>query len=190
MARLCPKCRKESLEVAKGAFAESGPEDRALFCSSCRGYWMPHGIVERWQTEPFVELSDEDPESVRPEADRRTGLCPMGHGILLRARVDEEKTYYLERCGHCRGVWFDRGEWQALAATLYLDHLDDLWDPAWQKKRRAEALGQRLDRALAEQIGRELFEEIQRVVERLAHHPAKAQALAWITTRLDTDRTR
>jgi Zn-finger nucleic acid-binding protein len=149
---------------------------------------MPHSLVERWQTDPFVELSDDDPLSVRrPDTDKRTGLCPFGHGILLRARVDDNSTYYLERCGACRGVWLDRGEWQKLAASLYLDHLDDLWDPTWQKRRRTETLQHNLDNALAERLGQSLYGELCAVVDQLRHHPGKAQALAWITAHLDPD---
>jgi Zn-finger nucleic acid-binding protein len=148
---------------------------------------MPHNVVERWQTDPFVELNEDEPMSVRPDTDKRTGLCPMGHGILLRARVDSEQIYYLERCGFCRGVWLDRGEWQRLAAALYLDHLDDLWDPTWQKQRRSESLQIKLDNALSTQLGEPLYEQLRAVVEALRQHPAKAQALAWITTHLDPE---
>jgi Zn-finger nucleic acid-binding protein len=148
---------------------------------------MPHSIVERWQTEPFVELNEDEPMSVRPDTDRRTGLCPMGHGILLRARVESDQVFYLERCGLCRGVWLDRGEWQRLAAALFLDHLDDLWDPNWQKQRRAEALQRQLDQALSNTLGMDLYRELGDVMKKLREHPAKAQALAWIATHLDPD---
>jgi len=187
MPRTCPKCRSLTLDDAEGTLADLSPQEHALFCSKCRGYWMPHAVVERWQTEPFVEITEDEPMSVRPDPDKRTGLCPMGHGILLRARVDSDKVYYLERCGLCRGVWLDRGEWQRLAAALYLDHLDDLWDPTWQKQRRREALQKGLDVALVAQIGPELFAQVSQVVHALLDHPAKAQAFAWIAEHLDPD---
>jgi hypothetical protein len=79
----------------------------------------------------------------------------------------------------------DRGDWQRLAAALYLDHLDDLWDPNWQKLRREEALKRALDLALEKQLGHDLFEQLRLVTRKLALHPAKAQALAWITSHLD-----
>ncbi len=190
MVRACPKCRRESLENAKGALASLTPQEHALFCSNCHGYWMPHAIVELWQSDPFVELSEDEPLSIRVETDRRTGLCPMGHGILVRAKVDLDKVFYLERCGLCRGVWLDRGEWQRLAAALYLDHLDDLWDPTWQKQRRTEALENKLDRALADCLGTALFEELKAVVLKLREHPNKAQALAWVVSHLDAEHHR
>jgi Zn-finger nucleic acid-binding protein len=181
----CPKCRSVDLEQARGALADVETSEQALSCPQCRGYFLPHKIVEYWETEPFVELSDDEPMSMRPELDRRTGLCPMGHGILVRARVDADQVFYLERCGFCRGVWLDRGEWQRLAASLYLDHLDDLWDPAWRKQRRHARLQRGLDQSLGVQLGETLYRDLASVVERLRTHPSRAQALAWITQRLD-----
>jgi Zn-finger nucleic acid-binding protein len=181
----CPKCRSVYLEQARGTFADVETNEQVLSCPQCRGCFLPHKVVEYWETEPFVELSEDEPMSMRPELDRRTGLCPMGHGILVRARVDADQVFYLERCGFCRGVWLDRGEWQRLAACLYLDHLDDLWDPAWQKQRRHDRLQRGLDRSLADQLGESLYRDLDSVVERLRKHPSRAQALAWITQRLD-----
>jgi Zn-finger nucleic acid-binding protein len=186
MHPLCPKCRSVSLEQAGGSLAHIEGE-RALRCPQCHGYFLPHRVVEHWETEPFVDLSEDEPVSMRPELDRRTGLCPMGHGILVRARVDldPDQAFYLERCGLCHGVWLDRGEWQRLAASLYLDHLDDLWDPKWQRQRRSEKLQRGLDRSLADQLGETLYHDLVSVVERLRLHESRAQALAWIREHLD-----
>jgi len=181
----CPKCRNVDLVQAQGALAKLAAAERALTCPNCRGYFLPHQIVEHWQTEPFVELNEDEPTTMRPELDKRTGLCPMGHGILVRARVDSDPVFYLERCGFCHGVWLDRGEWPQLAASLYLDHLDDLWDPAWQKRRRTEKLQRELDRALLDHLGETLYQDLTSVVERLKEHPSRAQAIAWITEHLD-----
>ncbi len=181
----CPKCRSVSLEQARGSLAHVGAAERALTCPQCRGYFLPHQVVEHWQTEPFVELSEDEPTTMRPELDKKTGLCPMGHGILVRARVDAEQVFYLERCGFCRGVWLDRGEWPRLASSLFLDHLDDLWDPAWQRQRRSEKLRHELDQALANQLGEPLYGDLASVVERLRNHPSRTQALAWVTEHLD-----
>lgn len=181
----CPKCRSISLEHARGTLAYVETAERALSCPQCHGYFLPHSVVEHWQTDPFVELSEDEPVSTLPELDQKTGLCPMGHGILVRARVDADQVFFLERCGFCHGVWLDRGEWQRLAASLYLDHLDDLWDPAWQRQRRREKLQRRLDQSLADQLGENLYRDLAHVVAQLKAHPSRAQALAWIAQHLD-----
>jgi Zn-finger nucleic acid-binding protein len=180
----CPKCRSESLQLAQGKLANVAASERALACPKCHGYFLPHDIVEIWQTQPFVEVED-GPVSMHPEFDRKTGLCPLGHGIMLRAKFEADVTFYLERCGLCRGVWLDRGEWQRLASALFLDHLDDLWDPQWQKQRRSEKLQRGLDQSLQDQLGEILYRDLASVVERLNLHPSRAQALAWIVQHLD-----
>jgi Zn-finger nucleic acid-binding protein len=181
----CPKCRSVHLQRAEGTLAHLDVSERVLACPVCGGYFLPHKLVEHWHSEPFVEPGENSPESMRPELDRKTGLCPMGHGILVRARVDGDQVFHLERCGFCRGVWLDRGEWQRLASSRFLQHLDDLWDPTWQRQQRDERLQRTLDRALFDQLGAELYRDLVTVIGRLKEHPSRAQALAWISEHLD-----
>jgi Zn-finger nucleic acid-binding protein len=104
---------------------------------------------------------------------------------MIRARVEASVPFHIERCGLCRGIWFDRGEWQQLAVRQFLDHLDDLWDPAWQKRRRIEVERKSLDNALAHELGSELFHQLLELSRSLERHPARAQALAWLSDRLE-----
>ena len=79
----------------------------------------------------------ESDSTIRPGGgDGRTGLCPEGHGILIRARVDAEPPFFLERCAVCHGIWFDKGEWNELAQSHLLEHLHELWDPAFRARAR------------------------------------------------------
>jgi Zn-finger nucleic acid-binding protein len=157
--------------------------ERALECPQCRGIWLPRSIIDAWRNHPFVEVDDGSMPSIPPD-DLRTGLCPLGHGILIRARVEADRVFHLERCGTCRGIWLDKGEWQRLAAARFLDHLDDLWDPNWQKRQRAQHSRQELDAALRDRLGPDLFNGLSSTIEEVARHPARAQVLAWIIERL------
>lgn len=185
MRRACPKCRTIALEPGTAAPDPDPAKGGTLSCPACRGIWVPHSIIERWSRASLVDIGAAEPPALIPEGDHRTGLCPEGHGILIRARFDEEPPFHLERCPACRGVWLDAGEWQRLAAHQFLGHLDDLWDPAWQRQQRAEHSRRKLDEALAAVIGAALFADLARVVDQLREHPARAQALAWISTHLE-----
>jgi Zn-finger nucleic acid-binding protein len=185
MAPICPKCRKPTLEGAPGALADPGRPGGSRQCSLCRGLWLPRSLIEYWQHDPFVEGASGESTAPPPVEDHRTGLCPDGHGIMIRARVDGPVPFHIERCPHCRGVWLDRGEWKKLASQRFLDHLDDLWDPRWQRRRRAEAGQRSLDQALAQQLGSELYADLERLVRALGPHPARAQVMAWLRERLD-----
>ncbi len=55
--------------------------------------------------------------------DDKTGLCPEGHGIMVRAKIDVEDPFYLEKCTHCGGIWFDSGEWQQIAQHQLIESL-------------------------------------------------------------------
>lgn len=102
--------------------------------------------------------------------DARTGLCPLGHGILIRARANTEPTFYLERCPHCHGIWFDNGEWNVLAEGHLLEHLEDLWDPA--KKGRIPSKNSMSTKTVEVRVERKPPEEELRVraKERLGVH--------------------
>ena len=181
----CPKCRKPTLGLAPGALAEPGKPEGSRQCSLCGGLWLPRSLIEYWQHEPFVETGTGQTSAPPPIEDQRTGLCPDGHGIMIRARVNGPVSFHIERCALCRGVWFDRGEWQKLAAQRFLDHLDDLWDPQWQKRRREEAGQRSLDQALVQELGSELFADLEQLARALRRHPARAQVLAWLAERLE-----
>lgn len=152
MPAACPKCRDVELTHPEGRAS------RLLRCARCRGTWVPK---DEARLEAVGALLESD-STIRPgeTGDGRTGLCPEGHGILIRARVEADPGFYLERCPICHGIWFDKGEWGALAQAHLLEHLDELWDPAFRHKARgveeAEAVA-RLER----ELGPKLFESLE-----------------------------
>ena len=99
----CPKCK--TTELHKHGF------DSPFYCKQCGGMWL-----ESEKLREFMETSSEfhNEESGNSEHDERTGLCPSGHGIMIRARIDADEPFYLEKCSQCGGIWFDRGEWQKI----------------------------------------------------------------------------
>src|SRR5205823_4079907 len=88
-----------------------------------------------------------------PQADALPGFCPRCRGILSRARVDTDHPFHLDRCNVCRGVWFDAGEWAAVASTEWLSHIDDLWDPVWRKKVREHRAENRHHQTIEQEVG-------------------------------------
>jgi Zn-finger nucleic acid-binding protein len=181
----CPKCRRITLRLASDTVVLRHGSAPILECPGCSGLWIPHLALS-----PGVELntappSDSPTPSIPPEGDHRTGLCPEGHGILIRARAELDRSFHVERCPLCRGVWLDRGEWRRLSAAGLLGHLDDLWDPSWQKRQRDDVNRRHLDGSLRDALGDELYAGLLRVVTELHAHPARSQALAWIVDHLE-----
>jgi Zn-finger nucleic acid-binding protein len=127
-------------------------------------------------------------DTLRPGApeDARTGLCPFGHGILIRAKVDLEDPFYLDRCPECAGIWFDAGEWSTLAQSHLLANLEDLWDPALRWKMQKERAEEVFVEKLTGDIGRPAFEHLAQLAEELRDKPQKVKlaALAHLRERM------
>lgn len=149
---MCPKCRDIELSNPGGRAL------RLLRCSRCRGTWMPK---DEARLEAVGSLLSAD-STIGPTdtSDGRTGLCPEGHGILIRARVDADPEFFLERCAVCHGIWFDKGEWNALAQSHLLEHLDELWDPAFRYRVRTAGDVQARSQ-LEVELGPKVFEGLE-----------------------------
>ena len=176
--RPCPKCKTPTLTPISAS--RPLPSEETLSpsrCSSCQGVWMPHEAISLGAG--AVEVPDEPAAPLR-ESEHRVGLCPAGHGILIRARVEATQGFYLDRCGTCRGIWFDAGEWAAVAATQWVRHLDDLWDPVHQKQMRAQTEREHRLATLRQALGEAVYEQVLATAGALKGHPASSTALAFL----------
>ncbi len=175
----CPKC-KES-ELTRGHVPhELAGDHEVLNCGRCHGTWLAQATAEQMVL-AGAPLSLEDVESTpEDDADRRTGVCPHRHGIMLRARVHLSEPFYLERCPHCGGIWFDAGEWNRLAGSYLLEHLEDFWDPAWQQRMRKQLDHEDYEARLREELGDEVFGLLVKLAGELKDHPRRGRALAYL----------
>ena len=161
----CVKCRDARLERIRSAVPSRG-----WTCPACGGLWIPDG--KALGATPPAELAEAAASNA--DADGRTGLCPNGHGILARAQTHLDSGFYLERCSQCLGVWFDRGEWQKIAAAGLSSGLFEIWSESWQRQQRQEAAEQAHRERLEAELGRELVEGIERVARELREHPSRS----------------
>ena len=179
--RLCPKCKSPTL-APLGAVQSGGDPDLVppSRCVTCRGVWLPHEAV----AEHLVPAAVDAPVATPSPADELPGFCPRCRGILVRARVNDDNPFHLDRCPICRGIWFDAGEWAAIASTEWLNHLDDLWDPVWRKKVRDQRAENRHLETIEHALGREVFAKVQAAVQALRKHPMRSLGLSFIVEEL------
>lgn len=171
----CPKCKDVSLEAPA---AESG---RPYICKSCGGMWLTKTEIERFtETGETGFFSASDSTDCAPNLDERAGLCPSGHGLLTRARIDADPHFYLERCSRCGGVWFDCGEWDRLVETHLLDRLPEFWTSAWQRAQRSATHESTFREIQKKRFGEAVFADLVRMANRLREHPLKGEALAFL----------
>ncbi|MCU1231380.1 MAG: hypothetical protein JWO97_4264 [Acidobacteria bacterium] len=125
-----------------------------------------------------------------PGIDARSGMCPSGHGIMSRARIDAATPFTLERCASCFGVWFDRGEWRRVAEEHLVDELPQFWSREWQaKQRRIRSRVAHLESA-KEDFGAELYEQLAQLADTLRSHPRRSEALAFLREESDAHTAR
>lgn len=175
----CPKCRNTQLLPLqlRTAAVELGAVPST--CPSCGGIWLQRGaLTALYQSGALTELGVVS--RPRRDTDRRTGLCPEGHGILTRAKGAWEQPYYLERCSKCGGLWLDEGEWQRLIDENLIDAIDELWEPAWRRQLQRRQSARALGEELRAKFGPELVNRLEQLASELAVAPHANLALAYL----------
>ena len=163
----CPKCKDH--ELKKRGY------DSPVHCKKCGGMWLEFDKIPRF-TES-LSSSSVDGNEINLN-DEKNGLCPSGHGIMVRAKVDADEPFFLEKCGACGGIWFDSGEWQRVANSNLTEKLNEFWCASWQARQRKEKGRQRYLDANRQFLGEELFDSLMKLSETLKNHPEKGRALA------------
>lgn len=169
----CPKCKKITLKKKN--------HNSPYFCENCQGMWVvDYGSISS------LDLDEED-NAVCSEQnnDHKTGLCPAGHGIMSRAKIDIDKPFYLEKCTACGGVWFDKGEWEQIVDNQLNDNLDLVWSNTWQKAQRQAKNHQSFLDMNRDILGDELFSKIVDLSTQLKSHPERSRAVAFLQQELE-----
>ena len=177
----CPKCKDVELKTA----GRGGTP--VLRCYSCHGMWVTLAEAEALLMHGAIT----DPASMLPQkvhGDGLAGLCPHGHGILARARVEADEPFYLERCATCLGVWFDGGEWERLASLQLEKNLADLWDPERRRQRVQARLEEGHRARMIALLGAELVTRIDTLVEAVEASSARSEAAGYLAQRLGRTR--
>ena len=97
---------------------------------------------------------------------------------MLRYRVGRGLSFYLDHCGSCNGVWFDRNEWEALKQRNLHDEVHLVFSNAWQNQLRQEEARDILDTIYSEKF-QEDYEKIKEIKAWLDDHPERSQILSY-----------
>jgi len=167
----CPKCENQELHYVNG--------EKVAACSSCGGMFVKRGTNADAVTSAI--------DSAAAANDAKGGRCPNDHTILARAAIDlaNGQTIHLERCSSCNGIWFDAGEWQALAHDHLLDSIDEFWTPEYRARHRHESEAREADERDRAAFG-ELYDELNALATKLRKNPRRSQALAYLSERSRT----
>ena len=162
----CVRCQSQPLTITAHG---------TLSCPRCGGMFVPQQRIAQ-----FVQ---DLPEPVSATSVAGEGIrCAADHSIMTRARVDVPggDAIYLDRCPSCKSVWFDAGEWTALASAHLLEHLDEFWTTEWRNRQRHVQEKAQYEARMKEAFGEELYGRLLSVARELHRHPRRSQALAII----------
>ena len=163
----CPKCKTS--ELKKSSY------NSPFFCQGCGGMWLLN-------TSNFdlnnISIENIDESIVENDHDGVTGLCPSGHGIMIRAKVEIDEPFYLEKCTSCGGIWFDKGEWHRIAENNLAEDLGMIWSKSWQRKQSQEKHRENFLNTNRKMLGEEIFNTIIELSEKLKQHPEKDRAVS------------
>jgi len=173
----CPVCKIDSLSSI--TLVEDLPANQ---CPNCGGMWIDSNAYLAWW-----KGKGEDMPVIRTEASMDPAwdvdelkLCPNSGHIMARYQILPDTEFYLDRCGHCNGIWFDKNEWDALVERNLHDNVNEFFTRPWQEHLHAAETRSRLEKLYLEKFGAEDYERIKRIREWLEDHPRKGMMFAFL----------
>jgi len=123
-AMRCPKCRSDMQQIMIGGMEV----DR---CSACHGLWFDEGELSLLRNKDAAAALDiGDVVTGKKQNEIEHYRCPRCAGPMNRL-VDPAQTHiWFERCGSCRGSFFDAGELTDLATVSVSDFFRRFVTPA------------------------------------------------------------
>jgi len=173
----CPVCKTDTL--GEITLIESLP---AKQCSNCAGVWIDSNAYLAWWKGKGEDLPQKQPAaSIDPAWDvAELKLCPNSGHIMSRFKILADTHFYLDRCGHCNGIWFDKNEWSALVELNLHDNVNEFFTRPWQDDIRVTEARNHMDKLYLEKIGAEDYEHVKQVREWLKDHPRKGMLFAFL----------
>ncbi len=174
----CPVCQSVRLN------ASALEEDLSSFtCSNCGGSWIRGTEYWRWLQDRGPNLPErlEPPDDQVPPGDKDLRPCPECKIMMVKYKVGRGLAFSLDQCVGCKGVWFDKREWEALRQRNLHDDIHAIFTAPWQSEATREERRRRLEQIYVRKYGKEDYEEIKRVRAWLDGHSRRHELLAYLT---------
>jgi Zn-finger nucleic acid-binding protein len=153
----------------------------AYRCRKCEGVWISAREYLRWLKQQPLSLPERTANDTPPTWDvPHIKLCPNCGHFLLRYRVLPHTSFYLDRCGQCNGLWFDKDEWETLVARNLHDKINQFFTQPWQARIRAEEARAMLDSLYLNRFGLDDYSKAKDMRNWLKNHPQRSMLLAFL----------
>jgi uncharacterized protein len=111
----CPRCKVPLTKV------EYQPGTEVYWCSLCSGIWV--------DGEELYEILQISPDAIPVAVRKDNKVCPKCGSSLFYPVDFQDTGIVIDICERCKGIWFDRGEIQAMKKVLQ----EDTEEPADKK---------------------------------------------------------
>ncbi|MCP4542602.1 MAG: zf-TFIIB domain-containing protein [Chloroflexi bacterium] len=174
----CPICKGHSLR--KHQLEAELPTHQ---CHKCEGIWISASRYWKWlKTRDNLPDPPDVLEIPLPvEEAGQVKICPECRHILRRYQVWPNTKFYLERCGHCESVWFDRDECKYLRLQGEHDQVRTFFTKAWQAKIKEKEAMEWMRNVHLERFGEADYAKIREIRAWLWQHPNQATLTAYLT---------
>ena len=173
----CPVCKTHTLGTI--TLVENLPANR---CPNCQGIWIDSNAYLAWWKGKGEDLPERQGETTIDPAWNvdELKLCPNSGHIMGRYKILPDTEFYLDRCGHCNGIWLDKNEWDALVERNLHDNVNEFFTRPWQDDIHTAEASNHMDKLYLEKFGAEDYEHIKQVREWLKDHPRKGMLFAFL----------
>ncbi len=173
----CPVCKDDLLQHVT---LESNMP--AYTCKKCNGVWLSSTEYLAWLEQHGQTLPEKNGDDIPlPDWDTQDlKLCADCGRILSRYKVLPNAKFVLDHCGHCNGVWLDKGELDILIARNLLGKINQFFTKPWQTSIQEEEMKAGLDKVYAEKFGAENYAKAKEVWNWLKDHPQRTMLLAYL----------
>lgn len=174
----CPLCKTPELQMMD---VEVG---LTLYnCPQCRGNLVKGAEYWKWLEQHGPNLPERSAEYGKLSL-AEPGIhidCPECRFRMVKYLVGHGLSFTLDHCEGCKGVWFDRNEWEALKERNLHDDLHSMLTSFWQNAAHKEARKKRLEQIYIARFGPDDFAEIARVRAWLEARANKQHLIAFLT---------
>ena len=176
----CPVCKTTEL-----VSAQLDENLAALNCRACGGNWIRGTAYLTWLEDHGSNLAERvhDTENL---ALAEPGLpldCPECRFRMVKYLVGRGLSFALDHCEGCKGIWFDRNEWEALKKRNLHDDITLMFTAFWQKEAQRGLRKRRMEEIYINRFGADDYTEIKRIRWWLDTKTNREELLAFLTDR-------
>lgn len=153
----CPNCEKNTFD--RVVLEE---DLNALNCTDCGGHWINSFQYWMWQDRISEKLQETSGSgTIKANDIISTKKCPECGKSLQRYEVGHGTNFTIDRCENCRGIWFDKNEWEILKDKNLHDEIHFIFSNHWQADARKEKSEKNRENILEKLIGIEGLDKVK-----------------------------